>query len=235
MSTESQTPSRRERERVAGEELAERVDAVSHSLAERILGRAVELDAQQKAAARAAADTIDYETLKEIALEVGITEKALKEALLQELDTERDHNASPSERLTVPDTVRGGILAPGTAEELAARLDEFVRQTRARVEVTPQGRNDRQLVSINIGTRPARRRAWVWILALVVFGPMLAQAAGVALGLGLFVFGVAAVIGWARRIGRRVRRTVNRALNSVLDNGREDPESWLELWERSTR
>ncbi|MDH3731587.1 MAG: hypothetical protein OES13_10790, partial [Acidimicrobiia bacterium] len=143
--------------------------------------------------------------------------------------------ATASERLTVPDTVRGGILAPGTVDELAARLDEFVKQTRARVEVTPQGRSDRQLVSINIGTRPARRRAWVWILALVIFGPLLARAVGSALVLGFFVFGVAAVVGWVRRIGRRVRRSVNRALNSILDEDSEEPKSWLDLWERSIR
>lgn len=233
MSIEHQ--SRKQRERVAAEELADSVDAVSHDLAERILGRAVELDAREKAEARAAAATVDYETLKSIALEVGITEEALKKALLQELETEKDHNATASERLTVPDTVRGGILAPGTADELAARLDEFVRQTRARVEVTPQDRSDRQLVSINIGTRPARRRAWVWILAFVILAPLLAQAAGAALGLGLFVLGVAAVVGWVRRIGRRVRRRVNRALNSILDDDPEEPKSWLELWERTIR
>jgi hypothetical protein len=220
---------------VASEELADRIEAVSQPLAERILGRAVELDAEQKAAARDASATLDYETLKSIALEVGITEEALKKALLEELDTDKDHGATPSERVTVPDTVRGGLIVPGSADELAARLDEFVRRTRAQVEVTPQGRTDRHLVSINIGTRPARRRAWVWILALVIFGPMLAQAAGAALGIGLFVFGVAAVVGWVRRIGRKVRRTVNQALNSILDDQVEEPKSWLELWERATR
>lgn len=235
MSSEAQSQSRRQRERAAGEELADRIEAVSQPLAERILGRAVELDAEHKAQARDAAATLDYETLRSIALEVGITEEALKKALLEELDTEKDHGAKASERLTVPDTVRGGLIVPGSADELAARLDEFVRRTRARVEVTPQGRSDRQLVSINIGTRPARRRAWLWILALVLFGPMLAKAAGAALGIGLFIFGVAAVVGWVRRIGRRVRRTVNQALNSILDDQLDEPKSWLELWERATR
>ena len=75
----------------------------------------------------------------------------------------------------------------------------------------------------------------MWILALVIFGPMLAQAAGAALGIGLFVLGVAAVVGWVRRIGRKVRRAVNQALNSVLDDQLDEPKSWLELWERAIR
>lgn len=244
--------SRREREERAGEELASRLDALSRPLAERVLGRAIELDAEARAAAEAAAETIDYETLKDVALEVGITEDALKRALLEELDTDKDHNARPLERLTVPDAIRGGLLVPGGAEEVAERLRSHLdaqRQSsgssRARRSIwaaaprpsistrtVPQGSGDRQLVEIDATTAPTRKSAWRWILAIVILGALFGSPIGGLVILGIWVAGMVAVVGWLKRIGRGARRSINRALRAAA--GEHDPgpvRTWLDVWE----
>jgi hypothetical protein len=251
---------RREREERAGEELAEQLDALSRPLAERALGRAIELDSEARAAAEAAAETIDYEMLRDVALEVGISEESLKKALLEELNTDKDHDARPVERATVPDTVRGGIIVDGLAEEVTQRLADFLQRVEgleqrrrhgpaaewvptqprrawpAQTWTVTQGRNDRQLVEIDLTTAGARKTFWRWVMGIVVLSFLFGTPLGGLVGLGIFVAGVVAVVGWIKRIGRNARRSINRALGAIADEGAsEEPGSWLEMWENLQR
>ncbi len=249
--------SRQQREQRAADELAEQLDALSRPLAERVLGRAIELDGEARAQAEAAADTIDYDMLRDVALEVGISEESLKEALLQELDTEKDHDARPVERATVPDTVRGGVIVSGLVEEVAQRLGDYLERVEglqerrrsgistewappaprrawpAQTWTVTQSRNDRQLVEIDLTTSSARKKFWRWMMALVVISFLFGTPLGGLIGLGIFIAGVVAVVGWIKRLGRKARRSVNRALSAIADDGSHDePHSWLEVWER---
>jgi hypothetical protein len=249
---------RKEREERASEELAEKLDALSKPLAERVLGRAIQLDHKAQAEAEAAADTIDYEMLKDVALEVGISEQSLKKALLEELDTEKDHNARPVERATVPDSVRGGLIVSGLAEEVAQRLRDYLERVEGLEEqrrsggasqwaprdprrgwptqswTVTQNRRDKQLVEIGVDTRGARRTAFRWLIAIAVLGVLFGSPLGGLFVLGLFITGVVAVVGWLKRLGRKARRGINRALNALSDNDTtSDPRSWLEVWERT--
>lgn len=248
---------RQQREQRAGEELAEQLDALSRPMAERVLGRAIQLDGEAQAAAEAAADTIDYDMLRDVALEVGISEESLKEALLEELNTDKDHDARPLERATVPDTVRGGVIVSGVVEEVAKRLADYLQRVEgleershhgtvsewaprepkgswpAQTWTVTQGRRDRQLVEIDLTTGGARKTFWRWFMAIVVLSFLFGTPLGGLVGLGIFVAGVAAVVGWVRRIGRKARRRINRALGAIADdNAPDDSESWLEVWER---
>lgn len=248
---------RREREQRASDELAEQLDALSRPLAERVLGRAIELDHDARAAAEAAADTIDYDMLRDVALEVGISEESLKKALLEELDTEKDHGARPVERATVPDAVRGGMIVPGLAGEVAQRLADYLerveglehrRQSGPMSEWAPprpkdarpaqtwtvtQNRQDRHLVEIDVETGSARKTFWRWMMALVVISFVFGTPLGGLIGLGIFVAGVVAVVGWIKRIGRKARHSINRALSAVADEATDgESRSWLEVWER---
>lgn len=252
--------SRREREDAAAGELAEQLDALSRPLAERVLGRAIELDAKAEEEARAAADTIDYETLKSIALEVGISEEALRRALLEEMNTERDHDATPLERATVPDAVRGGLVVPGDRDEIGRRLGEFLRsveglEERSRVGgqtiwvrrrtggpgrtveswTVTQSRGDRQLVEIDVETRPARRRLWVWLIAISMLAGLFGTAIGSAIFFGVWIVGIVVAVGWVRRMARKARRSINRALNAVIDTKGDPPREWLDVWEKLKR
>lgn len=251
--------SRGERELRAGDELAERLDALSRPLAERVLGRAIELDHEQATSAAAAADSIDYEMLKEIALEVGISEDALRRALLEEIDTDKDHAPRPIERVTVPDSVRGGLIVPGTAEEIGRRLRDYLERIEGLSETgssgdqsvwtrkarnprgavtartVPQSRPDRQLVEIDITTRSARKTAWRWVIGLLILAVLFNGPIGGFIMLGLFVAGVATVVSWVKRIGRMARRSINRTLYSLTDRDDEPPDRWLDVWERTSR
>jgi len=250
--------SRAEREARASEALAEQLDSLSRPLADRVLGKAIELDHEAREAAEAAAETIDYETLREIALEVGITEESLKKALLQELDTEKDHNARPVERATVPDAVRGGLIVPGGPEEIGARLRDFFeriegfveeagsemrstwrvpagRRPNQRVETwtVRQGRGNRHLVEVDVETATVRKRAWRWIIGIAVLSLLFGNALGSLVVLGVMLAGIVTVVGWLKRVARKARRGINRALNSLVDDGNDDPpQDWLTLWER---
>ena len=246
---------RQQREQRASDELAEKLDALTQPLAERVLGRAIQLDHEAQAEAEAAADTIDYETLKEIALEVGISEEALKKALLEEFNTEEDHNARPVEKLTVPDSVRGGLIVPGDAELVRRRLQEYLQRVEGmrrleegggrtvwasdrpgRVEVwtIPQARQNRHLVEVDVETKPQRKKAWRWIIAVLILGLLFGNAIGGLAFLALWFIGVSAVVGWVKRLARKARRSINRALSALTDDQRGDePKDWLELWERT--
>lgn len=251
---------RRQREQRASEELAEQLDALSRPSAERVLGRAIELDHEAQAAAEAAADTIDYETLRDIALEVGISEESLKEALLEELDTDKDHDPRPIERATVPDHLHGGVIVGGLAEEVARRLADHLervegleprRRRGPAIEWAPppprrawpaetwtvtQGRDDRQLVEIDLNLGKARKTFWRWVIGLVVLSFLFGTPLGGLFGLAIFVAGVVAVVGWIKRLGRKARRSINRALSAVADGDTEgEPISWLDVWERLQR
>ncbi|MCP3976061.1 MAG: hypothetical protein GY720_16395 [bacterium] len=248
---------RKEREQRASNELAEQLDALSRPMAERALGRAIELDSEARAAAEAAADTIDYDMLRDVALEVGISEESLKKALLEEFNTEKDHGARPVERATVPDTVRGGVIVSGLVEEVAQRLSDYLEKVEgleekgrsgprahwappkprqafpAQTWTVTQGRNDRQLVEIDIDTGGARKTFWRWVLAIIVLSTLFGSPLGGFVALGIFVAGVATVVGWIKRIGRKARRSINRTLGALADDGStEVSRTWLDVWER---
>ena len=248
--------SRRQREERAGDELAERLDRLSRPLAERVLGRAIELDAVAEAEAEAAANTMDYETLKSVALEVGITEDALKRALLEELDTDLDHNVGVVGRLTIPDAVRGGLIVSGETTEVLARLQEHLATRTGSGDELSQGRRSiwaaaprvpplratavsqrepaRQLVEIDVATALVRRGAWRWIIAILVLGTLFGSPVGGLLVLGIWVAGMVAVVGSLKRIGRRARRSINRALQAASGGDEGSPQSWLDVWEETS-
>jgi hypothetical protein len=255
--TESQF-TRTQREAHASEQLAEQLDALSRPMADRVLGRAIELDHVARLETDAAAETIDYETLKEIALEVGISEKALKKALLEEFNTERDHKARPLEKATAPDTIRGGLIVDGVMEAVTTRLRDYLesqeglrdrggseihrmfrppgRSSGPQVDTwtVTQARPDKQLVEVDVDTAAARKRAMRWIVGLVILGMVFGSNLGGLFVLGVFVAGIVSVVGWAKRIVRRARRRVNKALGSLVDDA-GGASGWLELWERSRR
>ncbi len=231
----SESIERRRRERRAEDELADAIETVSPAMAERILGRAIEMDAQRLEEARRRAATFDYDDLKSIAEEVGITEEALREALREEFNTDKDHDPTITERLTLPDAVRGGVIVAKSQEELASMLDRVVARVRAaNAEVVPQRDRRRSLVEVEARTSPLRKRAVLLIALFFILGPALAQALASLLFLGIAVVAIAGVVAWVKGISRRVRRAVNRALGE-LAGGDGEPESWFEVWERSAR
>ncbi|MBT8201836.1 MAG: hypothetical protein HKN74_00725 [Acidimicrobiia bacterium] len=228
--TFEQRTTKQAREEQAGEELAAALDALSSPMAERILGRAIELDAAQPRK-----DTFDYDELQAIAEEVGISEKALRKAILEEFDTEKDLNPGITERITVPRTVRGGLIVDGKPEALRRRLDDIVRRLdAAQYEVVAQRAGDRTLVEVTRQTGKVGRRALLFIALFIFFGPLLAELVASAFFLALAVAAAVGIFGWVKRLGKRVRRSVNAVLGSLLDEG-DEPGSWLDLWERSRR
>lgn len=249
--------SREEREQRASAALAGQLQALARPLADRVLGRAIELDHEAREAAEEAADTIDYASLRDIAAEVGISEPSLQQALLEELNTERDHNARPIERATVPDTVRGGLVVPGTADEIAGRLSEYLERVVGLIEENrvgsrttwrePKGKRRidtwtvaqpdgaRQLVEVDVETRPARSKAWMWIVGIMILAFLGGSSLGPVVALGLFAAGVASVIGFVKHVARKARRMINRTLGRLTADGGpldELNDDWLELFER---
>ncbi len=248
--------SKKDREDRAADELAARLDALSRPLAERVLGRAIELDHEAREAAEEAASTIDYETLKDVALEVGISEDSLKKALLEELDTEKDHDATPVEKLTIPDVIRGGAIVPGTGDAVMERLQQYMAEVeglaegersgplvvwrrptagmprRVETRVVPQTRGDRQLIEVDVSTSPTRRRGWAWFISILVIAALLGTPLGGFVFLGLLVAGVVTVGSWIKRVARKARRTVNHVLGAFADEVTQSNPEWLDIWER---
>ena len=230
-----QQASRRQREERASEELVDSLDSISTPMAERVLGRAIEKDAARAEARRHDEQTFDWEELKRIADEVGISEEALREALLEEFDTDKDRLPTLSERLTIPDEIRGGIVVAKSRRELATLLDQVVARVRqAQAEAVQQRDGRHTLVEVKAKTSPLRRRAILLIALFFVLGPALAQLLASVLFLGLAALFVVGVVAAVKGFARRLRRRVNRALGSLLDDD-GDSESWLEVWERSQR
>ncbi len=233
------------REAAASKELAERLDTLSRPLAERVLGRAIELQHEAQARAAAEADTIEYDELRDIALEVGIPEDALQRALLEELETERDPGATRLERLTAPKHVRGGTVVTGDRGEIEQRLREYLeatgdlelierrsdgmawsesrRKPHDRVmasTTTDQRRDDRHLLELDFSTAAGRKRARRLALVAVVLGTIVGGAIGgfaVIGGLGIGIAaGVAGAVAWLNRLTKRARRRINGALESAI-------------------
>lgn len=228
--TFEQRTTKQAREEEASKELAAALDALSSPMAERILGRAIELDA-----AHPRKDTFDWDELRSIAEEVGISEKALRKAVLEEFDTDKDLNPDVTERITVPRNVRGGLIVDGKPEAVSERLGEIVRSLDdARYEVVAQRSNDRTLVEVTRNTGKLGRRALIFIALFIFFGPVLAELVASVIFLALAAAAAVGVFAWVKRLGRRIRRSINAVLGSLLDEDGE-PGSWLDLWERSRR
>lgn len=255
--------SKQQREQKASEELAERLEALTTPMADRILGRAVALDAAARDEAEKAASTIDYETLRDIALEVGISEKALKKAILEEFDTEKDRNPTPLERATVPDSVRGGLLLDSSLEQILGKVQDALGLTglettrgpdgavlvqlrdaakrlgmpRQNVAVrtwsVPQGARNRHLVEVDVNTKDQRNRAWRWIIGALILFSLLASNLGGLIFMGIWIAGIASAFGWMKRIRRRAGRFINGMLNDLMDGDPSTNPQWLDLWERS--
>ncbi len=254
-----QSLSKHERETRASEELADRLDALSRPLAERVLGRAIELQAIAEDEARDEANKISYDDLKKIALEVGIPEDALQKALLEELDTDKDHGVTPTERITGPQHVRGGVIVDMDEDEIRRRLRTYFEEQeglelagragewiwwrrggpyRDRViesVLTEQERGERRLVEIDLDTAEARRKAVrtavAFAILIFLFGGPLGFAVITILGVALVTAG-GFFISAVRRFVRRARRRINHALDSLLEASR-DSDDWLEVIEEA--
>ncbi len=248
--TDRRTLSRDEREQRAEQELAEQLQTLSRPLAEKVLGRAIALDAEAKKEAEEAAATIDYDTLKDVALEVGISEDALKKAILEEIDTDKDHNPRRIERAVGPDSVRGGVIVHGDPDEVSARLDSFVealtgaaRASRRPAAVVSRpgaaARNIRtivvpqsdavQLVEVEVDTSSARKKMWRWIIACFIIAMLFGNAIGTVAVLGIVVLSIALAVSWVRAMARFARNMVNRVLGSFFGKPSEPgPSEWLD-------
>lgn len=239
------------REAAASKELAERLDTLSRPLAERVLGRAIELQHEAQAKAAAEADTIDFDELREIAVEVGIPEDALERALLEELETERDPGATRLERLTAPKHVRGGTVVTGDRAEVERRLRDYLeatgglelierrsdelawgesrRRPHERVmasTTTDQRQGDRHLLELDFNTAAGRKRARRLALVAVILGTIVGGAIGgfaVIGGIGIGIAaGVTGAVAWLNRLTKRARRHINGALDSVANERASD-------------
>ncbi len=253
-----QFDSREAREVAASEELATQLEALSRPLAERVLGRAIEIQHDTEATEAADAARIDYDDLRAIALEVGISEDALRRALLEELATERDHGATTIERLTAPQHIRGGTVVDGDRTEIERRLRDYLErieglhlasrdsahlawadQRRGRrgdwvMEslTTDQRTPGKHLVELNFDTAAGRKRARRLALIAVLLGAIFGGAVG---GLAIFggialglAAGVAGAVSWVRRLTRSARRSINGALDAV--NGRTGERGSDRTW-----
>lgn len=249
------------REAAASKELAERLDTLSRPLAERILGRAIEIQHEAQSRADSEAASIGYEELRDIALEVGIPEDALERALLEELETERDPGATRLERLTTPKHIRGGTVVAGDRSEVERRLREYLeatgglelieqrtdgltwgesRQREQRVlasHTTDQRREDRHLLELDFNTAAGRKKARRLALVAIILGTIFGGAIGglaIVGGIGVGIAaGVAGAVAWMRRIGRAARRRINGALEAAANDQppRTHDRTWLDVWE----
>jgi hypothetical protein len=254
-----ETESLSTREEVASEELADRLDTLSRPLAERVLGRAIEIQHEDDAEQRAAIDRITYQDLREIALEVGIPEDALRRALLEQLETERDPDATRVERLTTPKVIRGGTVVRGDRADIQRRIRRYLERIEGmRLEgetsdrsiwsqrhpgdrvmesiTTDQDDEERHLLELNFDTRSGRKKARRLAIAAVVLGMIFGGVVG---GLAIFggmlvgiAAGVVGAVSWLRRLARKARAKVNGALAATLDDReRSTVKTWLDLWE----
>ncbi len=240
--TDRQTLSREQRERRAEEELADRLQALSRPVAEKVLGRAIELDAQAQKEAEEAAATIDYDTLKEVALEVGITEDALKRALLEEFDTDKDHNPRRIEKAVAPDAVRGGVIVSGDVDEVRQRLAAAVEAFTAtrttagtmigrpgsiarniHTSVVPQG-DATHLVELHVDTGKARKNAWRWIIAIAILSMIFGGNFAPLAVLGAAAFFIGMTVWWVRTMASMARKLVNKVLGAFFRKPEDQPE-----------
>lgn len=232
------------REALASDEIAEQLDSLSRPLAERVLGRAIELQSVQEAAEASDAAKIGYDDLREIALEIGIPEDALKRALLEELETERDHGATPMEKVTGPKTVRGGLIVEGDRGEIERKLRAYLEQVEglqiaedepprlgwrdtqnrpARDRIgfvqsitTDQKDNKRHLLEIDISTAEGRKRARRIAIVAVILGTVFGGAIGGFAILGGILLGIGAGVAGALSWLRRVTRKARNRVNQAL-------------------
>ena len=240
--TDRQTLNREQREHRAEEELADRLQALSRPLAEKVLGRAIELDAQAQKEAEEAAATIDYDTLKEVALEVGITEDALKRALLEEFDTDKDHNPRRIEKAVAPDAVHGGVIVSGDVEEVRQRLAAAVETLTSmrttpgmmmsrpgsiarniQTSVIPQG-DATHLVELHVDTGKARRRAWRWVIAIAILSMIFGGNFAPIAVLGAAAFFIGMTVWWVRTMASMARKLVNKVLGAFFRKPDEQVE-----------
>ena len=260
--TQRQGLSKAQREQIASDELAERLERLTTPMADRILGRAVALDHELQEEAEKAASTMDYETLKNIALEVGISEEALKKAILEEFDTEKDRNPTPLEKATVPDAVRGGLIVASPFDEMLEKIQQSLGielhpsqrpdgtividlnnaktamrrggpAATVRTWSVPQRDRDRHLVEVDVDTKRDRKRAWRWIIGLLILGSIFGSNIGGLFLFGIWIVGMVTAVSWMNRIRRKAARFINRLLNDIVGGDSGDTPEWLDLWERS--
>ena len=102
--------------------LADRLDRLSMPLAENVIRRAIELHHDEQLDG----DSIDLEMVEQIGAELGIRKDIIRKALIDELQTERDHGDTVIDRLLGPDRVSGGIVTRADREALADRIAEWM-------------------------------------------------------------------------------------------------------------
>ncbi len=100
--------------------VADRLDALSMPLAERVIRRAIELDD------RFAVERMSRETLDRIAAELGIPAAAVQRALVEELAADTPRPLSVRERLLAPDQVSARVIVEGEPRQVALAVDRWM-------------------------------------------------------------------------------------------------------------
>lgn len=96
-------------------------------MAENVLARAIELH-HEELDPDPAAESVSYAQLASIAAEIGIDGDLLRRALVEQLETEHDDGSSLVDLVLGPGVITGGMVAEGSREEVAAQLDEWMRE-----------------------------------------------------------------------------------------------------------
>ncbi|MBT8207370.1 MAG: hypothetical protein KJO18_03775, partial [Acidimicrobiia bacterium] len=81
-------------------------------------------------------------------------------------------------------------------------------------------------------TKSNRKRAWRWIIGLLILGSLFGSNIGALFVFGIWIAGMVTAVSWMNRIRRGAARFINRLLNDIAGGEPGDSPEWLELWER---
>ena len=134
--------------------LADRLDRLSVPLAENVLQRAIDLHQDQVFDVD---NSIGWDQLEKVGAELGIDQDTLRQALLAELETEKDppKRLGTFQRLVGVETISGGIVAEADRERVIGQLDKWMRNVEA---MTPVKRDGATIVWEPAGSKAAALR-----------------------------------------------------------------------------